>query len=139
MLPSCLNASSDKRIVKVSGNCLLDTQYQHSESYCKQASLAKKQTTGKEIAVLVGVVGGTVILVVFLAVVLLIFCRRQNARHDVVRYMFPKVVQDNAQPNISAELLANARIISQTAALGSQGAPSYRVFSMEELEEATEF
>lgn len=29
-------------------------------------------------------------------------------------------------------------IISQTAALGSQGAPSYRVFSMEELGEATE-
>ncbi|XP_049384169.1 probable inactive leucine-rich repeat receptor-like protein kinase At3g03770 [Solanum stenotomum] len=138
MLPSCLNASSDKRIVKVSGNCLLDIQYQHSESYCKQASLAKKQTTGKEIAILVGVVGGTVILVVFLAVVLLIFCRRQHARHDVDQYMFPKVVQDNAQPNISAELLANARIISQTAALGSQGAPSYRVFSMEELEEATE-
>ncbi|PHT89724.1 hypothetical protein T459_04837 [Capsicum annuum] len=140
MVPSCLNASSDKRIVKVSGNCLsVDTQYQHSESYCKQASLAKKQTTGKEIAILVGVVGGALILVVFLAVVLLFFCRRsQHTRHDVDRYMFPKVVQDNVQPNISAELLANARIISQAAALGSQGAPSYRVFSMEELEEVTE-
>ncbi|KAM3340248.1 hypothetical protein P3S68_030118 [Capsicum galapagoense] len=52
--------------------------------------------------------------------------------------MFPKVVQDNAQPNISDELLKNTRIISQESALGSQGAPSYRVFSMEELEEATE-
>ncbi|CAN4081762.1 unnamed protein product [Withania somnifera] len=138
VLPSCLNDSSDKRIVKVSGNCLsVDIQYQHSESYCKQASLAKKQTTWKEIAILVGVVGGTVILV-FLAVVLLIFCKRsQFALPHVDRHMFPKVVQDNAQPNISAELLANARIISQSAALGSQGAPSYRVFTMEELEEAT--
>ncbi|KAM3204988.1 hypothetical protein P3L10_028398 [Capsicum annuum] len=52
--------------------------------------------------------------------------------------MFSKVVQDNAQPNISDELLKNTRIISQESALGSQGAPSYRVFSMEELEEATE-
>ncbi|PHU08096.1 hypothetical protein BC332_24585 [Capsicum chinense] len=52
--------------------------------------------------------------------------------------MFPKVVQDNAQPNISDELLKNARIISQESTLGSQGTPSYRVFSMEELEEATE-
>ncbi|KAM3232556.1 hypothetical protein P3L10_017915 [Capsicum annuum] len=52
--------------------------------------------------------------------------------------MFPKVVQDNVQPNISDELLKNARIISQESALGSQGAPSYRVFSMEELKKATE-
>ncbi|PHT61894.1 hypothetical protein T459_34257 [Capsicum annuum] len=52
--------------------------------------------------------------------------------------MFPKVVQDNAQPNISDELLENARIISQESALGSQGAPSYRVFSMKGLEEVTE-
>ncbi|KAF3683785.1 hypothetical protein FXO38_00592 [Capsicum annuum] len=52
--------------------------------------------------------------------------------------MFPKVVQDTAQPNISDELLKNARIISQESTLGSQGALSYRVFSMEELEEATE-
>ncbi|KAF3624109.1 hypothetical protein FXO38_30419 [Capsicum annuum] len=65
--------------------------------------------------------------------------------------MFPKFFQDNAQPNISVELLENAmdlirfslsyftsRIISQESALGSQGAPSYRVFSMEELEKATE-
>ncbi|KAF3621457.1 hypothetical protein FXO37_32783 [Capsicum annuum] len=61
-----------------------------------------------------------------------------HTRHDVDRYMFSKVVQDNAQPNISDELLKNTRIISQESALGSQGAPSYRVFSMEELEEATE-
>ncbi|PHT46255.1 hypothetical protein CQW23_15413 [Capsicum baccatum] len=61
-----------------------------------------------------------------------------HTRHDVDRYMFPKVVQDNAQPNISDELLKNARIISQESALGSQGAPSYRVFSIEELEKATE-
>ncbi|PHT94117.1 hypothetical protein T459_01999 [Capsicum annuum] len=60
-----------------------------------------------------------------------------HTRHDVDRYMFPKVVQDNAKPNISNELLENARIISQELTLGSQGAPSHRVFSMEELEEAT--
>ncbi|XP_009626257.1 probable inactive leucine-rich repeat receptor-like protein kinase At3g03770 [Nicotiana tomentosiformis] len=139
VVPSCLNTSSDKRIVKVSGNCLsVDTQYQHSESYCKEANLAKKHNTGKEIAILVSVVGGTVIFVVFLAAVFLIFCRRQHARRNVDQHVFPKVVHANAQPNISAELLANARIISQAAALGSQGAPSYRVFSMEELEEVTE-
>ncbi|PHT87078.1 hypothetical protein T459_09184 [Capsicum annuum] len=61
-----------------------------------------------------------------------------HTRHDVDRYMFPKVVQDNAQPNISYKLLENSRIISQESTLGSQGDPSYRVFSMEELEEAIE-
>ncbi|XP_055805570.1 probable inactive leucine-rich repeat receptor-like protein kinase At3g03770 isoform X2 [Solanum dulcamara] len=135
-LPSCLNTISDKRIVKVGGNCLsLDTQYQHSEGYCKQANSDKKRITGKEIALLAGVIGGIVIVVVFLLVVLLIFRRRPHVRSMVDQHMPPKVVQPNTQPS---ELLANARVISQVANTGSQGAPSYRVFSMEELLEATE-
>ncbi|KAK4367379.1 hypothetical protein RND71_011171 [Anisodus tanguticus] len=131
-LPSCLNTVSDKRIVKVGGNCLsLNTQYQHSEGYCKQANSEKKRITGKEIALLAGVIGGILIVVVFLLVVLLVFLRRKHARNMVDQRMLPKVVQRSAQPGIPSELLTNARIISQ-------GAPSYRVFSMEELLEATE-
>ncbi|KAM3364082.1 putative inactive leucine-rich repeat receptor-like protein kinase [Capsicum galapagoense] len=137
-LPSCLNTVSDKRIVKVSENCLsLDTQYQHSEGYCKQANSDKKRITVKEIALLTGVIVGIVIVVVFLLVALLLFRRSQRARNMVDQHMLPKVVQHNAQPQVPSELLANARIISQAANIGSQGAPSYRVFSMEELLEAT--
>ncbi|XP_009603090.1 probable inactive leucine-rich repeat receptor-like protein kinase At3g03770 isoform X1 [Nicotiana tomentosiformis] len=135
-LPSCLNTISDKRIVKVGGNCLsLETQYQHSEGYCKQA---KKHIKGQEIALLAGVILGIAIVVVFLLVGFLIFCRRKNERNTVDQHIFPKVVQRNTQPGIPSEFLANTRIISHAANLGSQGASSYRVFSMEELLEATE-
>ncbi|CAN4082302.1 unnamed protein product [Withania somnifera] len=137
-LPSCLNTISDKRIVKVAGNCLsVDTQYQHSEGYCKQAISDKKRITGKEIALLAGVIAGIVIVVVFLLIVLLIFCKRRHSRNMLDQHMPPKTVQLNAQPRIPSELLTNARVISQAANTGSQGAPSYRVFSMEELLEAT--
>ncbi|PHU03865.1 hypothetical protein BC332_29116 [Capsicum chinense] len=61
-----------------------------------------------------------------------------HTRYDVDQYMFPKVVQDNAQPNISDELLENAKIIYQESGLGLQGTLSYRVFSMEESKEAIE-
>ncbi|CAN4079116.1 unnamed protein product [Withania somnifera] len=136
-LPPCLNTITDKRIVKVDGNCLsIDTQFQQPEGYCKQANSDKKRITGKEIALLAGVIGGIVIVVVFLFVVLLIFRRRRDAGDMVDQHMLPKVVQHNTQPGIPSELLANA-IISQTANAGSLGAPSYRVFSMEELLEAT--
>ncbi|XP_015066814.1 probable inactive leucine-rich repeat receptor-like protein kinase At3g03770 [Solanum pennellii] len=138
VLPSCLNTISDKRIVKVGGNCLsLDTQYQHSEGYCKQANSDKKRITGKGIALLTGVIGGIVIVVVFLLVVLLIFRRKRHAHNMVDKHIPPKVVQ-NTQPTVPSGLLVNARVISQVANTGSQGAPSYRVFSMEELLEATE-
>lgn len=137
-LPSCLNTISDKRIVKVAGNCLsLDTQYQHSDGYCKQANSDKKRITGKVIVILAGVIGGIVIVLVFLLVVLLIFRRRPQACNMVDKLMPRKVVQCNKQPGAPSELLANARVISQGANTGSQGAPSYRVFSMEELLEAT--
>ncbi|XP_059294301.1 probable inactive leucine-rich repeat receptor-like protein kinase At3g03770 isoform X1 [Lycium ferocissimum] len=139
MLPSCLNTISDKRIVKVGENCLsIHTQYQHSEGYCKQANSENKWITGKEIALLAGAIGGILIVVVFLLVVLLVIRRRRHARNMMDQHMFPKVVQRNTQPGIPSELLANARIISQAANVGSQDATSYRVFSMEELLEATE-
>ncbi|KAK4346206.1 hypothetical protein RND71_032545 [Anisodus tanguticus] len=138
-LPSCLNTVSDKRIVKFGGNCLsLNTQYQHSEGYCKQENSEKKRITGKEIALSAGVIGGILIVVVFLLVVILVFRRKKHARNMVDQHMLPKVVQRSAQPGIPSELLTNARIISQAANIGSQGVPSYRVFSMEELLEATE-
>ncbi|KAK3033458.1 hypothetical protein RJ639_033062 [Escallonia herrerae] len=133
-LPSCLDTSSDKRVVKFGGNCLsADIQRQHLNSYCKE----KKRSGMKRTVVLVVVIGGIVILLVCLALGLLIFCRRKNSMGTVVQHTLPKVVTDNSPSGISSELLANARIISQAAKLGTQGAPVYRVFSLEELEEAT--
>ncbi|KAL3526165.1 hypothetical protein ACH5RR_014537 [Cinchona calisaya] len=138
-LPSCLDSTSGKRIVKFGGNCLsIDTKNQHSKAYCEKVVTQSKHFTGKAIVLLVCVIGGIVIIVVLLVVGLLIFRRRQHAKgapRDL--HTVPKVVQDNPPLPISSELLANARIISQAAKLGTQGTPVCRLFSMEQLEEAT--
>ncbi|XP_059639640.1 probable inactive leucine-rich repeat receptor-like protein kinase At3g03770 isoform X2 [Cornus florida] len=128
-LPSCLGNTLDGRVVNFSGNCLSnDTQHQHHKSYCKEAS------RGREIGLLVGVIGGTVIIMVLLALGLLILRKRNRT---LEQHTLPMTLQDNFQAGISSELLANARLISQAVKIGTRGAPAYRLFSLEELEKAT--
>lgn len=137
-LPSCLDSTSDKRLVKFGGNCFsLDTQYQHQESYCKEANIEGKHSGGRAIWVLIGVIGGTLAFIIFVALGLLIFCRRYRTREAFVQHTLPKVVQENSTSGISSEVLANARIISEAVKLGTQGAPACRMFSVEDLVEAT--
>ncbi|GLT54715.1 hypothetical protein SLA2020_278930 [Shorea laevis] len=137
-LPSCLNSTSDKRIVKFDGNCLsIDSQHQHQGSYCKEAIMRGKQSRGRDIAVIVALITGAVLLVVILAFGALFLCRKYRSRRTHEQHILPKIVQDNAPTGVSSELLANARFISQAAKLGTQGAQVCRLFSYEELKEVT--
>ncbi|KAL3629105.1 hypothetical protein CASFOL_026327 [Castilleja foliolosa] len=140
-LPNCLDADADNRIVRIGGNCFsIDARNQHSEGYCK-AKGGERGYAVKKIAVLVGVIGGVVIGVVTLLVVgLLIFCKRhRRTQQTLIQHVVaPKFKQDNAlPPGFSSEVLANARIISEAAKIGNQSRPSYRVFSVDDLEDAT--
>ncbi|KAI8029728.1 putative inactive leucine-rich repeat receptor-like protein kinase [Camellia lanceoleosa] len=138
-LPSCLGTTSNDKVVKFGGNCLsVDIQHQHPESYCKKAYMEMKNSKGKEIWVLIGVIGGAIIVTVLLVLGLLILYRRYHSRGTLGQHTKSKViVQETTPGGISSELLANARFISQAAKLGTQGAPLYRSFTLEELEEAT--
>ncbi|OVA15411.1 Protein kinase domain [Macleaya cordata] len=138
-LPSCLRTTSDKRVIKVGGNCLsVDTQHQHPESYCENVRIKKESGSGvKAIVVLIGVIIGIVIFMALLAFGLLILFRRYCQRGSSEQHLLPKAVQENSITGFSSELLANARFISQAAKLGTQGVPTYRLFSIEELKEAT--
>lgn len=139
-LPTCLDIDSDKRVVKTSGNCLsFDTRSQHPESYCNDTGKEKGPSSGKKITIFTAVIGGIVVIVLLLLVAgLLFFCKGYHTERTAVQHITPKIVQDDAPLGISAELLANARIITQAAKLGTQSAPAYRVFSFEELGEATD-
>ncbi|CAA3005466.1 probable inactive leucine-rich repeat receptor kinase At3g03770 [Olea europaea subsp. europaea] len=139
-LPTCLDVDSDKRVVKIRGNCFsFDNRSQHPESYCKDTDKDKGLSSGKKIAIFAAVIGVIVIIVVLLLVAgMLFFCKRHHTERTVVQHVIPKTVQDEARLGISAELLANARIISQAVKLGTQSAAAYRVFSLEELGEATD-
>ncbi|KAL6960446.1 hypothetical protein U1Q18_038211 [Sarracenia purpurea var. burkii] len=138
-LPSCLGTTSDDRVVKFDWNCLSsDIQHQHPESYCKAAASVEMKTSKlKETWVLIGVIGGTLFTVVLVLGFLILF-RRYHSRGTLERHLVQKVVQETSPAGISSEIIANARLISQAMKLGTQGAPVYKLFTIEELEEATD-
>ncbi|GAB2278556.1 hypothetical protein Dimus_013233 [Dionaea muscipula] len=140
-LPPCLetNNSASRRAVKYSGNCLsVDALHQHQGSYCKEKNIPKTQSSAqKERWLLAGVIGGGVLPLIVLLSVFVILFRRYRAWGPVERHVFPKVVEDASQAAASAEILANARFISEAAKMGTQSPSAYHVFSVEEIEEAT--
>ncbi|KAL8193570.1 hypothetical protein R6Q57_026705 [Mikania cordata] len=139
-LPSCLDTnSSNKRVVKFNGNCLIiGNEQQNPDSFCNEDNFKKKRSWSSTVWIVVGVIGLMVIFLVIVAFVRLVFRRRENRRETVtLQHTVPKVIQDSLPSGISSEVLANARIISEASKLGTQVVPSCRVFSIEELTEAT--
>ncbi|KAG6720216.1 hypothetical protein I3842_03G048000 [Carya illinoinensis] len=136
-LPSCLSSNSDKVVVKFGENCLsIDSQHQHQGSYCEEAIKRGKQSKRRNIAVVVAVILGACLVMLLLVVGALLLCRKFSSRTHK-QHILPKLVQENIPAGVSSELLANARLISQASKLGTQGAPVYRLFTFEELKEAT--
>ncbi|KAI4348293.1 hypothetical protein L6164_009029 [Bauhinia variegata] len=136
-LPSCLANTSDRRVVKYDGNCLsIDSQHQQRGSYCKESSSGWKKFAAWKIVVVVAIIIGLVLVLALLAFGVLYF-RRYHSRKTPEQRLLPKIMQDNSTTGISSELLANARIISQAVKLGTQTSPICRLFSIEELKEAT--
>nr|XP_043632719.1 probable inactive leucine-rich repeat receptor-like protein kinase At3g03770 [Erigeron canadensis] len=140
-LPSCLDTnSSNKRVVKFNGNCLIGGNGQQgSDLSCEEVSVKKKRSWGSVVWIVIGVVGLIVIFLVIVAFVRLLCCKRRHKREPIaLQHTVPKVIQDGLPSAISSEVLANARIISEVSKLGTQVAPSCRVFSIQELAEATD-
>ncbi|KAK7316120.1 hypothetical protein VNO77_34851 [Canavalia gladiata] len=132
-LPSCLANTSDGRVVRYAGNCLsVDSQDQRRGSYCKESSLGWKHFKAWKVAVVVAIIVGLGLLVcaVFL-------WKKFHSRKTTGKDVLLKIVQDNSTNGVSSELLANARLISQSVKLGTQSSPTCRQFSIEALKEAT--
>ncbi|KAD6796079.1 hypothetical protein E3N88_06975 [Mikania micrantha] len=131
-LPSCLDTvSSNKRVVKFTGNCLLVDHGNSQESDCKDGSMIKKPFWSKALWVLIVVICSAIILISF-AVVLLIFRKRHHPRQTVtLQHTAPKVCVDRA------EIASDGRNVFEASEIGTQVTTSCRVFSMEDLVEAT--
>ncbi|PIA33690.1 hypothetical protein AQUCO_04000033v1 [Aquilegia coerulea] len=134
-LPSCF--SSHKKIVKFGGNCLsIEAHGQNLESYCR-IKREKSDPGGKFVGLLIGVIGGIVFILVLLSILVIFLHRRCCRRETSVQRLLPKEVQDILPTGLSPEFLASARFISQTTKLGGQDLLKYRLFSIDELKEAT--
>lgn len=142
-LPTCLNLSSESRIVLYARNCMSNKeQEQHPFNFCHNEALAvkilprddvKHQRHDKEVlasSTTGGVVGGIAIVgLVFL------FVKRVYSKDDVKKPQTRILVKNLSSVN-TVKLLSDARYISQTMKLGAS-LPNYRTFSLEELKEAT--
>ncbi|KAJ6796449.1 putative inactive leucine-rich repeat receptor-like protein kinase isoform X2 [Iris pallida] len=142
-LPACLTSNLKNRVVLYSANCLaLRDKSQHPNSFCLNQAFAvgilphkqKKESVHKTTVAIsvVAAVAGAILLVGLLMV---FFLRRANTRKAMKRP--PRRLIVHASNGYPSKLLADARYISQTMKLGALGVPSYRSFSLEELEAAT--
>ncbi|KAK7377869.1 hypothetical protein VNO80_03302 [Phaseolus coccineus] len=144
-LPKCLVSNSSDRTFHYARNCL-DTanQNQQPQPFCHTEALAvgilperKKHRQVSKVVLSLGIVGGTLGGV---ALVLLIFfiVRRGNARTKM-KNPPTRLISENAASGYTSKLLSDARYISQTKKLGAVGLPTYRSFSLEEIEAATNY
>ncbi|KAK6920552.1 Leucine-rich repeat [Dillenia turbinata] len=139
-LPSCLNSTTSSRVIKLDGNCLsTNLQDQHPESYCVELKVkGKKSGSGRrDLGVLIGVIGGILVVAVFLAIGFFVVCRRYCPKGISEQHLLPKAVQDNSAAGFSSEILTSARYIAEASKLGMDNVPICRLFSLEELKVAT--
>ncbi|XP_078432208.1 putative LRR receptor-like serine/threonine-protein kinase At1g14390 [Wolffia australiana] len=131
-LPSCIQSNSALEI-RYSGNCLLSgsPKLQHPASYCSDPAIAAvmpKQAIEKQpnnrLGFVLGVIGGVVGAALVLGVALIFILRKSNSHA-------PK------PPPSEKTTASDTRHLLQSARLATVGVGSYRVFSAEEIEEAT--
>ncbi|XP_071712129.1 probable inactive leucine-rich repeat receptor-like protein kinase At3g03770 [Rutidosis leptorrhynchoides] len=140
-LPSCLDTvSSNKRVVKFTGNCFFVGNGNHQASDCKEVSKTKKRYVwGQASWVLIVVVVCLTIFLVLFVIAILIVRRRRYPRDTVIlKHTAPKLVEDSAPIEIFSEDIADTRVVSEVSDLGLQISSSCRVFSIEDLVEATD-
>ncbi|XP_075100310.1 putative inactive leucine-rich repeat receptor-like protein kinase At3g03770 isoform X2 [Nicotiana tabacum] len=142
-LPSCLLSSSRNRIVHFSNNCLATgDRTQHPFSFCRNEALAvgvlphhqRQKPASKVVLALIicGSIIGGVILVCLTILIVKSFLAKKAAQKTQSRF-----ISEDASSSYTSKLYTDARYITQAMKLGALSLPSYRTFSLEELEVAT--
>ncbi|CAL9102033.1 unnamed protein product [Musa textilis] len=150
-LPSCMRSNTSTRVVLSSGNCLNagDLKHQHSDAYCNDAAFAavlppanKISGSKSNVGVMLGIAGGVVVGAALL--LLLVFLAFRRARVEEQKAIaLPKPVatkslaQDSTRTPAEAVVILDKGRMYGAARTGTLGSIPYRVFSMEELQEAT--
>lgn len=143
-LPGCLGSSSGNRIVINVWNCLSSTssKYQHPHTFCEKQAIAvkppprtndeKEQGTIK-LGVVLGLIAGIVVvvgaigLVIFFIVKKVVRNRAQGYKNDTFAF----------EKNSTLSKTADGGNPRRTMRMVSLGLPPYHVFTLEEMEEAT--
>uniref|UniRef100_A0A2P2JA09 Uncharacterized protein MANES_05G098100 n=1 Tax=Rhizophora mucronata TaxID=61149 RepID=A0A2P2JA09_RHIMU len=143
-LPSCIASNSLNRTVLSSWNCLSggnSSYQQHPYSFCHREALAvkppvktEKQKSTIKLGLSIGVIGGVVGMAVFIGILILAVFRKSEATRSAydVKSLADRVsVHRTSKPNV------DSRRVPQTMRSAAIGLPPYRVFSLEDIEDAT--
>ncbi|CAL5418238.1 unnamed protein product [Camellia sinensis] len=141
-LPACVGSNATNRIVLSSWNCLTSggLEYQHPYSFCQKEALAvippntnrEGQSKGKRY--FGGVVG--VVFVVGL-LILIIFRREKKKKKKKKDDSFECNSFVSEKSSVRSEPAIDGRHVPQTMTMLLMGLPPYHVFTLEEMEDAT--
>ncbi|XP_027346231.1 probable LRR receptor-like serine/threonine-protein kinase At1g14390 isoform X2 [Abrus precatorius] len=145
-LPSCFGSMSSKAAVLYSGNCLstksLNNQ-QHPSSYCKKegalavkppAKMLKKESS-VQLGLILGIIGGVVVFAGVLALLIAFILWKSKAERSQSHHKIEKSLADKFSARASPT--PNYGRIPQTMKQAALGLPPYRIFTSEEIEDAT--
>ncbi|XP_058110784.1 probable LRR receptor-like serine/threonine-protein kinase At1g14390 isoform X2 [Magnolia sinica] len=134
-LPLCIYSNSSKRTVSYSWNCLSsgDLRYQHPYRFCqKEVALAavmpplRNKSSKSKLGLIIGIAGGVVGGVAALAILVWVILTRVGAKRAENGGLQKSITEKT--PTRSPNIVSNA---------GAIGLPQYHVFTLEEIEEAT--
>ncbi|KAJ4781591.1 protein kinase family protein [Rhynchospora pubera] len=146
MVPSCLDLGSKDKSVFYSQNCLsvMGDPTQHPDPFCQTQALAagilpekKRGSKSMEKAIVATcVVVGVVLCALLVGILVLYIFKRKNVRTIVLRPP-RRLKENNGSTGNFSQTMTDSRYISPAIKLGALGIPSYRTFSLEEIEAAT--
>ncbi|CAN4094696.1 unnamed protein product [Withania somnifera] len=143
-LPACLGSSSRNRTVINVWNCLSSTsiKYQHPLSFCEKQAIAvkppprtndEKQQSTVKLGVVLGLIAGIVAVVGGIGL-LIFFIVKKVTRNRIQGYKNDSFAFEQ---NSSLSKTADGGNARRTMRMVSLGLPPYHVFTLEEMEEAT--
>ncbi|CAJ1939880.1 unnamed protein product [Sphenostylis stenocarpa] len=146
-LPSCFGSMSSKATLLYSGNCLstkwLKNQ-QHPSSFCKREgalavmppakNLKNESNSGAKLGSVIGIIGGAVVIAGLLVLLILIIFRKSSGERS--HHKMDKPVANKYSASASPRS-NGTRHIPQAMKQAALGLPPYRIFTSEEIDDAT--
>lgn len=151
-LPSCIASNTSTRTVISSWNCLSggkNASYQHPYSFCNKEALAVKppakskehKSSTIKLGIVLGIVGGVLGIAGVLGLLIFVIIRRSKTApaDDHVYSIFDGSVTSkrSVASKKSVRRAVDSRRVPQTMRSAAIGLPPYRVFTLEEMEDAT--
>ncbi|KAL5199289.1 hypothetical protein ABZP36_020492 [Zizania latifolia] len=157
--PACMRVNSSTRTVLDAGNCFADAKLQRPSTYCVPGALAAVLPPpqgnrgehgggkGGEVGMILGIVGGVVAGALLIALVMMAVLRTARRQHPEASVLpksplatpATKANGGKAPAKVTQKIVtpADKRHASQAAMVNTLEVPAYRVYTLEELQEAT--